>query len=70
MGMDPKSYLYAIPYELYLKYGIRKYGFHGTSHKYVTGEVIKLAQLPESSAKVIVCHLGNGASVSCSIGGF
>ena len=42
MGMDPKSYLYAIPYELYSKYGIRKYGFHGTSHKYVTGEVIKL----------------------------
>ncbi|MDO5329729.1 MAG: acetate kinase [Coriobacteriia bacterium] len=69
MGMDPKSYLYAIPYELYLKYGIRKYGFHGTSHKYVSGEIIKLANLPEKEVKVIVCHLGNGASVSCSIGG-
>ena len=68
MSMDEKSYLYAIPYEYYKKYSIRRYGFHGTSHMYVSNETIKFGNL-DKNAKVIVCHLGNGASVSASIGG-
>lgn len=68
MGMDEKSYLYAIPYEYYEKYSIRRYGFHGTSHMFVSRETIKFGNL-KPDAKVIVCHLGNGASVSASIGG-
>lgn len=68
MGMDEKSYLYAIPYEYFTKYSIRRYGFHGTSHMFVTAETMKLANLSKD-AKIIVCHLGNGASISCSIGG-
>ena len=51
------------------KYSIRRYGFHGTSHMFVSGEAIKFAGLDPEKAKVIVCHLGNGASVSASIGG-
>ena len=69
MAMDEKAYLYAIPYEYYDKYSIRRYGFHGTSHMFVSGEAIKLGGLDKEKAKVIVCHLGNGASVSASIGG-
>ena len=69
MAMDEKAYLYAIPYEYYDKYSIRRYGFHGTSHMIVSGEAIKFGGLDKEKAKVIVCHLGNGASVSASIGG-
>ncbi|SFA78422.1 acetate kinase [Acetitomaculum ruminis DSM 5522] len=69
MGMEESAYLYAIPYKYYEKYGIRRYGFHGTSHKFVSGEIIKFANLPEGHRKVIVCHLGNGASISASIDG-
>ena len=68
MGMDEKSYLYAIPHEYFEKYGVRRYGFHGTSHGFVSKESIKFGNLP-ADAKVIVCHIGNGASVSASIGG-
>ena len=67
--MPPKAYMYAIPYEYYEKYGVRCYGFHGTSHMFVSGEAIKFGGLDPKNAKVIVCHLGNGASVSASIGG-
>ena len=67
--MEPKAYLYAIPREYYEKYHIRRYGFHGTSHMFVSGETIKFANLDKDTAKVIVCHLGNGASISASIGG-
>ena len=67
--MPPEAYLYAIPYEYYEKYKIRRYGFHGTSHMFVSGEAIKFGGLDPKNAKVIVCHLGNGASVSASIGG-
>jgi acetate kinase len=67
--MEPKAYLYAIPREYYEKYHVRRYGFHGTSHMYVSGETIKFAGLDKDKAKVIVCHLGNGASISASIGG-
>lgn len=67
--MEPKAYLYAIPREYYEKYHVRRYGFHGTSHMFVSGETIKFANLNKDNAKVIVCHLGNGASISASIGG-
>ncbi len=69
MSMPEKAYLYAIPHEYYEKYSIRRYGFHGTSHMFVSGEAIKFGNLDPENAKVIVCHLGNGASVSASIGG-
>lgn len=67
--MEPKAYLYAIPREYYEKYSVRRYGFHGTSHSFVSKETIKFAGLDKDNAKVIVCHLGNGASISASIGG-
>ena len=67
--MEPKAYLYAIAREYYEKYGVRRYGFHGTSHSFVSKETIKFANLNPETAKVIVCHLGNGASISASIGG-
>ncbi|RKJ04065.1 acetate kinase [bacterium D16-54] len=69
MAMPEKAYLYAIPHEYYEKYGVRRYGFHGTSHMFVSGEAIKFGGLDPENAKVIVCHLGNGASISASIGG-
>ncbi len=65
--MPQKAAMYAIPYEYYEKYSIRRYGFHGTSHMFVSGETVKL--LGKDDAKVIVCHIGNGASISASIGG-
>lgn len=67
--MPQSHYMYAIPYEYYEKYKIRRYGFHGTSHSFVSKETIKFAGLDPENAKVIVCHVGNGASVSASIGG-
>ena len=69
MGMEKKAYLYAVPLKYYNDYSVRKYGFHGTSHMYVSSEVIKEAGLDKTKAKVIVCHLGNGSSISASIGG-
>ena len=69
MSLGAAGYLYGIPYEYYEKYGIRRYGFHGTSHMYVTAEAIKFNKLDKDKAKIIVCHLGNGASISASIGG-
>ena len=63
-SMPKKAYLYAIPYEYYEKYGIRRYGFHGTSHSFVSKETIKFANLNPENCKVIVCHLGNGASLA------
>jgi len=67
--MPKEAYLYGLPYEYYEKYSIRRYGFHGTSHMFVSGEAIKFGKLDPENAKVIVCHLGNGASISASIGG-
>ncbi len=69
MGMQEKAYLYAIPYEYFEKYKIRRYGFHGTSHNYVSKRTIDFGKLPEGKRKVIVCHLGNGASISASVNG-
>ena len=69
MAMEEKAYMYAIPYKYYEKYGIRRYGFHGTSHMFVSHEALKFAELDPEKGRVIVCHLGNGSSVSASIGG-
>ncbi|MBR3786369.1 MAG: acetate kinase [Firmicutes bacterium] len=62
--MPPESYLYAIPYEYYKKHGIRRYGFHGTSHKYVAERAADMLGVDMHDLKLITCHLGNGASVS------
>lgn len=67
--MPPKAYIYAIPYEYYEKYHIRKYGFHGTSHSFVSKRAIEVAGLDPENSKVIVCHLGNGASISAVVNG-
>ena len=62
--MPAKAYRYAIPTKFYEKYAVRKYGFHGTSHSFVSKETIKFLGLDKDNSKVIVCHLGNGASIS------
>ncbi len=62
--MPPEAYLYAIPYELYTKYGIRRYGFHGTSHSFVARACAKFLGEPFSKLKLITCHLGNGCSIT------
>lgn len=62
--MDPKAYLYAIPYNLYQKHHIRKYGFHGTSHKYVSQRASIMLGKPLEELKLITLHLGNGASIT------
>ena len=64
--MPPKAYLYAIPYEYYEMYKIRKYGFHGTSHRYVAQRAADMLGKPLEQLKLITCHLGNGASV-CAV---
>lgn len=67
--MPPESYIYAIPYEYYTKYGVRRYGFHGTSHRYVSERAAAMLGKPVSETKVITCHLGNGASITAIQGG-
>lgn len=67
--MPESSFLYSIPYDYYKKYGIRKYGFHGTSHKYVSGRAAELLNRPIESIRLISCHLGNGASIAAIDGG-
>ena len=62
--MDPVAYMYGIPYLLYKKYGVRRYGFHGTSHRYVTKRACEILGRDYSSQKIISCHLGNGASIA------
>ncbi|MCR5117099.1 MAG: acetate kinase [Lachnospiraceae bacterium] len=62
--MPPKAYLYGIPYEYYEKFKIRRYGFHGTSHDYVSTEAAKFLGKDRKDLKIIVCHLGNGASIT------
>ena len=58
------NYMYALPYELYEKYGVRKYGFHGTSHKYVTARAADMLGKDQDDLNIITCHLGNGASIA------
>ena len=67
--MPPKAYMYAIPYEYYEKYGVRRYGFHGTSHKYVSQRAADMLGKPIEQLKLISCHLGNGSSVTAIDGG-
>ena len=62
--MPPKAYLYGIPHQYYQEHKVRRYGFHGTSHNYVAQRVHHLAELDPDNSRVIVCHLGNGASVT------
>ena len=62
--MPDYAYMYAIPYELYEKYGVRRYGFHGTSHRYVSQRVCKFLGVDPKGKKIITCHIGNGGSIS------
>lgn len=62
--MEPEAYMYALPYEMYEKYHIRRYGAHGTSHRYVSGEMIRLLGGKAEGTKIITCHIGNGSSIS------
>ncbi len=64
--MPQKAFMYGVPYEYYEKYAVRKYGFHGTSHSYVSKRAAAMLDKPYESLKTIVCHLGNGASV-CAV---
>ena len=61
--MPEKAYMYAIPYEYYEKYGIRRYGFHGTSHRYVSHRVCDFLHIPAEGSRIITCHIGNGQSL-------
>lgn len=67
--MPKHSYLYAIPYELYEKYGVRRYGFHGTSHRYVSKRACDFLGVNAADKKVITCHIGNGGSLAAVDGG-
>ena len=67
--MPAKAFMYGIPYKYYEKYHIRRYGFHGTSHSFVSKETIKYLGLDKDNSKVIVAHLGNGASISAVVNG-
>ena len=62
--MPPKAYLYGLPIDYYKKYKVRRYGFHGTSHSFVSKRAIEFLGLDKDNSKVIVCHLGNGSSIS------
>ncbi len=64
LTMDKEAYMYAVPYEWYEKYGVRKYGFHGTSHKYVANEAAKHLGKPIEKLRLITCHMGNGVSLA------
>lgn len=70
--MPDYAYTYALPYKYYTDYGVRRYGFHGTSHRFVTGKALKLLKdrgLDESQVKMVTCHLGNGCSMTAVVGG-
>jgi len=67
--MPDYAYLYAIPYELYEKYHVRRYGFHGTSHRYVSKRVCEILGLDQNNSKIITCHIGNGGSVAAVLNG-
>ncbi|MCI9177923.1 MAG: acetate kinase [Clostridia bacterium] len=67
--LPEKAYLYTIPYEYYEKYGIRKYGFHGTSHRFVSKRVAQILNKPVEDLKIVTCHLGQGGSLCAVEGG-
>jgi len=62
--MPDYAYMYAIPYEMYEKYGVRRYGFHGTSHRYVSQRVCEFLGIPQEGTRIITCHIGNGGSIA------
>ena len=66
-AMEEKAYIYPIPYELYEKHKVRRYGFHGTSHRYVAAKAAEMLGNP--NAKIITCHLGNGSSITATVNG-
>ncbi|WP_071619190.1 acetate kinase [Rossellomorea aquimaris] len=68
-SMPESSFLYSLPYEYYEEFGIRKYGFHGTSHKYVSERAAEMLGRPKEQVRLISCHLGNGASIAAIEGG-
>ena len=67
--MEPYAFLYAVPYEMYEKYHVRRYGFHGTSHRYVSHRACEFLGVDYKSQKIITCHIGNGASITAVKGG-
>lgn len=67
--MPDYAYMYAIPYELYEKYGVRRYGFHGTSHKFVAYRACEFLGMDIANSKIVTCHLGNGGSVTAVLNG-
>ncbi len=67
--MAPEAYMYGLSYDMYEKYGIRRYGAHGTSHRFVSEEMAKLLDKPVEETKIITCHIGNGSSISAVLGG-
>jgi len=67
--MAPEAYMYALPYRMYENYGIRRYGAHGTSHRFVAAEMIKILGKPAEETKIVTCHIGNGSSISAVKGG-
>lgn len=67
--MPAKAYMYAVPYELYEKYGVRRYGFHGTSHRYVSKRACEFLGIPQQGCKMITAHIGNGGSLAAVVDG-
>lgn len=67
--MPPKAYMYGLPYDLYKKYGVRRYGFHGTSHRYVSKRACEILGVPYESQKIITAHVGNGGSIAAVLNG-
>jgi len=68
-SMAPKAYIYGLPYELYTRHAIRRYGFHGTSHRFVSIRTARLLERPLEELKIVTCHLGNGCSMAAVNGG-
>ena len=67
--MPAKSYMYALPYRFYKEDGVRRYGFHGTSHRYVSGRVCEILGVDINTQKIITCHIGNGGSITAVLNG-
>lgn len=67
--MPDYAYMYALPYDVYKKYGVRRYGFHGTSHRYVSHRVCEILNVPFDQQRIITCHIGNGASLTAIMNG-
>ena len=68
-NMEPKAYMYALPYKFYTEDGVRRYGFHGTSHRYVSMRAIEFLGLDPDNCKIVTCHIGNGGSITAVVNG-